>query len=358
MNIMNKYIKVILLIFLFTTMILGSSLIISAQESITIKFSMSNPLEPILSHESALATVFKQVMETNTNGRINVELYPSNVLGSGDEQWNMVKRGTIEMAISGTGILAQFYPLASVLNLPYLFSSHTVASKVMQGDFGKEFSHDVFEKTGVRIIAYPFEGFYLTTNSVRPIHTPEDLKGLRIRSMSVPIHLRTFEALGAKSTTVAWEELYGALQTGVVDGEHNALTGIIAGKLYEVQKYLTFTNHFYGILLWIVNDEWLNSLSDSDKNIFWDAVGIAMTASIGATRIVEATEEGLPFLKKQGMEMYAPTPEEMEKFRALAIPEGEKFIQEELGEEGMEWLNKLKDAVNIAEEEVKHGDFW
>jgi len=357
---MKKNIKLIFLVFTIVSIVFSSILLVSAQESITIKLGMSNPLEPILSHESSFARVFKYVMETRTNERIKVELYPSLTLGSGDEIWNMVKRGTIQMANgTGVGIVAQFYPLVDVLSVPFIFPTHTVVTKVMEGDFGKEFSKDVFEKTGVRIVAYLPMGFYVLTNSVRPVHSPEDLKGLRIRSMSTPIHLKTFEALGAKSTTIAWQELYGALQTGVIDGQHNPISGIIAGKIYEVQKYLTFTNHFYGIMPVIVNDEWLKSLSELDRNIFWDAVGIATIASAGATRIAEITEDaGIPYLIKHGMEVYTPSEEEMEQFRALAIPEGTKLIEEKLGEEGIRWLDKLKNAINIAEEEVNQGDFW
>ena len=330
------------------------------EESMTVKFSLSNPLEPILSHESALARVFKHVMEINTNGRIKVELYPSNVLGDGPETMKMLERGTIQFAFGGGSTIAPFAPmLGDLLNVPFLFPNYAVGYKVFQGNFGKEYADAVYEKSGLRIIAYPLMGFSWLTNNIKPIHSVEDLKGIRIRCMEVPLQLATWEAMGARPSPVAWSELYGALQTGVVEGQYNALPGILAAKLYEVQKYVTLLNHVFPVNFFMVNDEWLKSLSESDSEIFWDAVRIAMTSSLGATRIAEVTEEmGIPFLEKQGLEVYKPSQEEIEGFKKLVIPEIDKYIEKNYGEEGVSWHNKLKDAIKIAEDEVKQGDIW
>lgn len=356
---MKNNTKLIFLIFFVTIILFSSTLLVTAQETITIKFGMSNPLDPLISNEAAFCRVFKEYMESLTNNRIQVELFPSQTLGKAEEMWKLVQRGTIQMTFSGMGILAQFYPLASVQSVFFLFPSLTVGAKVYAGDFGKELTEDIFEKTGVRVVAYPIMGFNAIVNNAKPVHSPEDLKGLRIRSMSIPIQLESFEALGAKSITIDWGETYSALQTGVADGMHGHLPGLFAGKIYEVTDYLTFSNHLMQAQYVVANDEWLKSLSESDRTIFWDAVRISLDASHGACRICDVLEEsGMPFLKKAYKEVYKPSEEEMEKFRALAIPAGEKYIEEALGEEGIRWLDKLKNAIKIAEEELKQGDIW
>lgn len=361
---MKKNLKKVLIVCV-VLIILSSFLFLSSAEesekSMTIRVGMENPLDPLLSHEASLFRVFKNIMEKNTNNRITVDLYPSHTLGKADEMFKMAQRGTIEMAWCSMGTLSQFYPISSALTAaPFIFPNTAVAWKVMQGDlFQKDLSNAIFEETGVRVIDYPAIAFTVLTNNKREVRSPKDLKGLRIRSMPMDLHLKIFEALGAKSTVISWGELYGALQTGVVDGQHNPLSSFEAGKLYEVQKYITLTNHFFDINLWIANDEWLKSLSESDRYIFWDAVRTAMTACLGAVQVAEVSEEvGIPFFKEKGTEIYKPTEDELEEFKELATPVFEEYVIEEFGEEGMMWYEKLKKAIEIAEEEVKQGNIW
>ena len=361
---MKKNLKKVLLACLVLIVLLSSLFLSFAQESeksMTIKVGMENPLDPLLSHEASLFRVFKNIMEKNTNNRITVELYPSHTLGKADEMFKMVQRGTIEMAWCSMGTLSQFYPISGVLtSAPFAFPNTAVAWKVIQGDlFQKDLSNAIFEETGVRVIDYPAIAFTVVTNSKREVRSPKDLEGLRIRSMPIDIHLKIFEALGAKSTVISWGELYGALQTGVVDGQHNPLSSYEAGKLYEVQKYVTLTNHFFDINLWVANDKWLNSLSETDRYILWDAVRVAMTACLGAVQVAEVDDNvGIPFFRKHGTEFYKPTEEEIEEFRSLAVPVFEEYVIEEFGEEGIMWYEKLKKAIEIAEEEVKQGNIW
>jgi len=271
----------------------------------------------------------------------------------------MVKRGTIEMAWVAIGDLSRVYPLANVQSVFYLFPNHTVGEKVYQGDFGRAMKQDIFEKTGVRIVAVPVVGYNILENNVRLVRTPEDLKGLRIRSMPIPIQLESFEALGAKSVTIAWGEMYSALQTGVVDGMHGIFSGYMASKIYEVTDYITFMNHTLQAHYVAANDDFINSLSEEDRTIFWDAVRIAEVASVGATKIILATDDmGVSVAIEHGVEVYTPTEEEIKQFKELTVPVGEKYIEESLGEEGIYWLNKLKNAIKIAEEEMKEGNLW
>jgi TRAP-type C4-dicarboxylate transport system substrate-binding protein len=155
-------------------------------------------------------------------------------------------------------------------------------------------------------------------------------------------------SLGAAATPVAWAEIYTALQTGVVDGQHNPITVINLGKIYEVQKYLTLSNHMAGLYVWVINDRWFNALTPAEKAAVQGAADAAVIAGRGIDRLVTATEKGLPALAAK-MEIYTPTPEELEKFREIAIPAAKKFFAQTLGQEGTQWVEKYLNAI----EEIK-----
>ena len=145
-----------------------------------------------------------------------------------------------------SGAIAGYFKPAMVLDIPYLFSSAPVAWKVLDGKFGDELAAALLDKTGMRVLAYGETGFRNFTNSKRPIKSPEDLKGLKIRVMETPLYITLVKALGAAPTPIAWTETYTSLQQGVVDGQENPVSVIIQAKFAEVQKYLTLDGHTYG----------------------------------------------------------------------------------------------------------------
>ena len=165
-----------------------------------------------------------------------------------------------------------------------------------------------------------------------------------MRTMNNPLHMEFMNSLGAAATPVAWAEIYTALQTGVVDGQHNPITVINLGKIYEVQKHLTLSNHMAGLYVWVINDRWFNTLTPEEKRAVQGAADAAVIAGRGIDRLVTATEKGLPALAAQ-MKIYTATPDDLQKFRKIAIPSAKKFFAQTLGKEGTQWVEKYLNAI-------------
>ena len=159
------------------------------------------------------------------------------------------------------------------------------------------------------------------------------------------------KSLGAAATPVAWAEIYTALQTKVVDGQHNPITVINLGKLYEVQKYVTLSNHMAGLYVWVLNDGWFEGLTPEEQVAVKGAAQAAVIAGRGIDRLIVATEKGLPTIAGK-MEVYTPTADELKQFQELAIPAAKKFFEEKLGQEGMAWIDKYLAAIDAVKKSM------
>lgn len=261
----------------------------------------------------AYTEIFSNIVETGTNGRYKIETYPNGQLGDLESLLEQNIRGDVQI-VSGlsTGLIAAYYPPIQVLDMPYSFPTLEIARKVLDGKFGTDLSAAVAENAGVRILSYLPSAFRNFSNSKRPIHSPADMEGLKIRVQSIPIHIELVKALGASPTPIAWSELYSALQTGVVDGQENAPYTILLAKLQEVQKYYVLDHHLTNIPVITINQDFYNSLSDADKAVFDDAARQASFAMLG---IIAAKEsQDLKTIAASGVEIYQPTPEEFQEF--------------------------------------------
>jgi TRAP-type C4-dicarboxylate transport system substrate-binding protein len=214
-------------------------------------------------------------------------------------------------------------------------------------------AEDIRKKTGFKVLGFGESGgFFQISNSKRPIKSPADMKGLKIRTMSIPLHMGVIESLGGAPTPIAWAEVYTALQTGVVDGQMNPIPIINTAKFYEVQKYITMTNHLYAPYVWVLNDKWYQELTQGEREIILDAAKTALISGRGLNRIIESSDKGLPVIAKK-MEVYTPTVEELSQFRKSAIAGAQKIITEKLGDEGKVWTDKFLKAIEAAEKKMK-----
>lgn len=318
---------------------------------ITIRLAHLNPADPFASHSGAMAAVFKSLVESNSNGRIQVKLYPNGQLGKDNEVIEQVRNGLIESAISSSGGMAQHYPLVGVFDIPFAFPNIGVASRVINkhSSFGKIFCADLEKKTGLKVLGLlDSGGFFEFTNSKRPIKTVADMKGLRIRTMTVPTQQALVNSLGAQATPLPWAEVYTALQTDVADGEMNPIPIIAFAKFDEVQKYLTLTNHLITPYIWTMNQKFFDSLSPADQYLVSWAADVATDAGRSMSRVIEASDKGLPALEKK-MKVNTVSPEELKKFAAATQPVVRKLIQEKYGAQGTKMLNAL--MTSIKEEE-------
>ncbi len=318
---------------------------------LTIKLAHLNPQDPFDVPSAAIAATFKSEVEANSNGEIVVDIYPNGVLGKERETMLQVKSGIVQSFISSSGGLSTFYPLIDVTNLPFAFSSYNVGYKVYDGDFGLDLAADIERQAGFKVLGFGESGgFFAFTNSKREIRSPKDMKGLKIRTMSVPLHQAVVKSLGASPTVVAWAEVYTSLQTGVVDGQMNPISIINMAKFYEVQDYITLSNHLYAPYVWVMNPRFYNGLTDAQKKIVDDAARTAILAGRGISRIIDSSDKGLPTLMKK-MNVYVPNASEMKQFRDLAIPAAREFLEKTYKNQGKYWVDRFLKAIEDAEKE-------
>ena len=314
-----------------------------------IKVAHLNPQQPFEVGTAAMAAVFKSMVEAESNGSLKVEIFPAGQLGNERESMEQVKLGVLESYIASQGGMATFYPLYSVLDIPFAMPNYAVAWAVFDGSFGDYFRDEIEKASGFKVLGFgEAGGFFQMTNSKRPINTVSDMQGLKMRTMSLPSHENLMKAYGASPTSIAWAEVYTALQTGVADGQHNPIPIILTGKLFEVQKYLTITNHLYSTYSWVMNGEFHKGLSDEEKRIVNAAARAGIVAGRGVNRVIEASDKGLPALIAAGMVINTPTPEAMAEFREVGRKNSMEFIEKTFGDQGKMFAERYLKAIEEA----------
>jgi C4-dicarboxylate-binding protein DctP len=322
----------------------------SAEEEYVIRYSHLAMPDPTLQASAAHATVFEAELEKRSGGRIKVDIFASGQLAGQVSSVQQVRKGTIHIADISSGVLASlYYPPLDILDMPYLFSSREAAGMVLDNEnlLTKRLIEDCAKKTGIRILALGTFGFRHMTNNVRAIRTPEDMQGLKMRTMEIVPHMQLMESLGATPVPVPWLELYTSLQTRVVDGEETTLQNIVMGKLYQVQKHLTLTNHLMGVGAFLCNEKWYQSLPDDLKSAVIETEKIARQTynRVGQELDTAALEK----LESYGMEVYLPTVQEKQLFINKARP----YVRERMEQKhGKEFVADFIAAVEAAENKL------
>ena len=304
-------------------------------------------IDVVSSPYMALTETFKAIVEARTDGRFKVESYPNKQLGDMQDTMEQCARGMVwATASQNSGTLATVFQEVQALEIPYLFETTEVGLKVLNGPYGKALNERIAKKTGLRMLAWLPSSFRNFSNNTRPIHTPADMKGLRIRCMTVPIHMTMVKALGAAPTPISWSELYTALQTGVVDGQENAPYVVILGKLQEVQKYYSLDHHLLNIALFMMNEKFFQSLSPEDQ---WTMLHAARQAQLAFLGVIKATESmDLKTLSKS-MKINAVSPSDFAKFKAIAQPAVVEKLKKTIDPKE---IDALFQAVKTAEQEL------
>lgn len=215
-------------------------------------------------HKAAL--YFKKQVEEKTNGRVIVDIQPNGNLGDEREMTEGLQLGTIDITVAVAATLSGFDQDMDVFNFPYLFDTREEAFQVLDGETGKEI-FDGMRNQGIEIYGTFDLGFRSMTNSKRPIVTPDDAKGIRMRTLESSVCVDSLGKLGIDAVSMSFGELFTALQTGAVDGQENPLFTIYNSRFYEVQKYLSLTEHFYPVCPLMVSDLVWNKLSEEDAKI-------------------------------------------------------------------------------------------
>jgi len=294
-----------------------------AGEEYVIKYSHLGVPDAMMQSSSAKAVVFKAELEKLSGGRIKVDIYASGRLAGLQSSVVQVRKGTIEIADISSGVLASlYYPPLEILDLPYLFSSRATARMALDNEQPviRKLIEDCAKRTGVRILSLGPFGFRHMTNNIRAIRTPEDMKGLKMRTMEIVPHMKLMESLGATPVPIGWLELYTSLQTNVVDGEETTLQNIVMGKLYQVQKHLTLTGHLMGVGAFLCNEKWYRSLPEDLREALIEAEMTARLTYDGFGELLDTVALGELKKPEKRMEIYSPTAEQMKMFRQAARP--------------------------------------
>jgi C4-dicarboxylate-binding protein DctP len=305
---------------------------------VTIKLGHDQPQTS--THQKA-AMRFKELVEERTHGQIKVNIFPAMMLGSGTQMVEQVEAGALESAVLPTAWIAPVAPGVQVLDLPFLFPNRAVAYKVMDGAAGEQILKPL-EKKNIEGVAFWEGGFKQFTGDF-PIRTPADYKGHKIRTMPAPVIQEQFKAFGATPATIDFKELYSALQQRVVDGEENPIATIALMKFYEVQKYLTLSDHGYIAYVFMINKPFLDKLTPDQRKILIDS---AREAGHYQRELIAASEKGfLEMFRKSGVQIITLTPEERAKFVAASKPVYDWFVQRQ----GSTTLDLVRKAIADAQ---------
>jgi TRAP-type transport system periplasmic protein len=287
------------------------------------------------SHQGVGIDTFAKEVEARTKGRIKVQPFYSGSLGGERESIEAVQLGTQELTFTSTGPVPNFVPEARILDVPFLFRDKTHARAVLDSSIGSEMLAK-FEAKGFKALAWGENGIRHMTNSKRAVNTPEDLKGLKMRTMENPVHIAAYKGFGIVTTPMAFPEVFTALQQGTVDGQENPLSVIMAAKFEQVQKHLSLTGHVYSPAIFLMNKAAFDKLSAEDKGHFMEAAKVAVKAN--RARVDEDDAKGVAELKSKGMQVIEV---DKAKFVAALGPVNVEF-EKQFGKANLDRIRAVK----------------
>jgi TRAP-type transport system periplasmic protein len=250
--------------------------------------------------QHAAAVKMAELVKERTKGDVEITIYPANQLGNDAAMINGVRGGTIDIVSSGASNYNGIVANTAAMELPFVFRSAQHAYGVLDGPIGAGVLNELAPH-GLKGLAYWENGWRAFTNNKRPIKTPEDVKGLKIRSTGNPYHIQAFKLLGMNPSPMAIAELYTALETGTFDAQEHPINVTWSSKFYEVQKHLTISNHVYSPLILSMNKAKFDSLPADYQKIVVDAARDAAKYQ----RELNAANAGkvVAELKKSGMQI-------------------------------------------------------
>lgn len=298
--------------------------------------------------QDAYAEEFKRRVEERTNGEVTVQIYPYGTLGTSQDIAEMVGQGVLRLANASPGHLGSLIPEMNVFNIPYLLSQNNQVNKDVLTDskciYGK--LQDEFHSKGLQLLTMYPEGDMVWTTQ-KPIRSPEDFSGVKMRTMTSPLLVSAYEAFGAEPTPMPYGEVYGGLQLGQIDAQVNPIFAIEEMKFYEVTDYMVWAGQQQFTTTVVGNRDWYAGLSDDRKQMLDDV--IAGMADYIFKKQAQYNDERLEAIKeaKPSMEMIRLSEEERQPFREASMQVREKFV-EMTGQEGKEVLQCLAEQFGTA----------
>lgn len=299
----------------------------SAAAQATVKFGH---VAPPFHGQSKGIDAFAAYVKEKTDGRIDIATFPSGQLGGERSMAEQVQSGTLQIAAITTAVIQNFVPQASILDMPFIFPNRATAYATLDDEEVQEKFFSYFPKKGFIAIGWTENEIRDFTNNKRPIRTPEDIKGLKVRVMNSPVYLDTFKQLGASPVGIPFPETYNALQAGVIDAQENPILTTVLVKFTEVTKHVTLTQHCLTECVIVVSVDYWESLSEEDKKIFKEAAKVAIDTN---RRVNAELHQKLPkldisideYAKANSIEMVRLTDEERARFKEAMVPVWDKY---------------------------------
>ena len=309
----HKLFKILSVASCFAASMCLSSGVIAAPKVIEIKAAHGD----VESHPLHLTWVhFKEVLEKESNGHFKVSIYPNGQMGGDRELTEAVQMGNITATAVSTSPVAAFNKDFFALDMPFMFKDRPAAYAALDGKLG-QLILDSLDKNNLKGLGFFENGFRVLTNSLRAVNSPDDLKGMKLRTMQNSVHLAMWKAEGANPTPMSYNEVFTALQQRTIDGQENPTPQIWNAKFYEVQKYLTITNHSYTPYVLFMNKEFYQGLDEADKKL----VASASRQMIEYNRklATQRADESMENIRKSGVKINELAPEQFDKFKAKAL---------------------------------------
>lgn len=285
---------------------------------------------------------FADLAKQKTNGRVSFRLFPNASLGNDIQMTTALQAGTLEVTLPASSTVANLVKEIGLFDLPFLFNSPQEADAVLDGPIGQRILAKLPEK-GLIGLAWMENGYFTTTNSKHPITKLEDFQGLKLRAIQNPIYVDTTNALGAIATPLPVTEVYTALETRAIDGQQTPALAALGFKFFDVQKYLSLTNHTYNPFILIMSKKFWDKLSPADQK--------AVQAAANEARDYERTQSRalnlgvVADVKTKGIVVNEIAPAEVARMRERVKPVVEKHVKligEPLYKELMAQLSKMR----------------
>ncbi len=334
-------------------------LIIAALALLAVPAGAAEPLRILLAHAqrhdpggdtaAAAAEEFRAQVARLSNGRLRVEILADGVTGGNRDTTALVEKGVIHSALVTLGGVTPVHKPLSLLQLPYAFTSLEQAARVLDGPFGQALADDMAARTKLHLLGFVSPpGFHILTNSDRPVASPEEMWGLRLRAIpgSKPLEAM-IRAVGASPIRVSSREELAALAAGSVDGQMSPPAMVLARGFDRVQHFATLTDHLYVPYVWLFNKAALAALSDDDRRVVEQAARASRARAQALALSLRRSDQGTGGLGKR-MTIATLTVKQRAAFKDALRPPVEQAVLAEIGADGPPWLARLNAATAAA----------
>nr|AMK08018.1 PM1252 protein [Pasteurella multocida] len=305
----------------------------SANAATTLRFGYEAPRSDT-QHEAAKK--FNELLKEKTKGEIKLSLFPDSTLGNAQTMISAVRGGTIDLEMSGSPNFSGLVPKLNVIDIPFIFQNREHAYAVLDGEIGQGLLKEL-EAQGLKGLAFWEVGFRSFTNSKHPVKTPDDIKGLKVRTNQNPMYIQAFSILGANPVPMPLSELYTALETRAVDAQEHPVGIVWSAKLYEVQKHLSLTNHGYTPLIVVMNKAKFDGLSPALQSTILEA---AKEAGAYQRKLNLDNEKGIiEKMQKAGIQVIETV--DTKPFKAAIESEVRKAFIEKNGDDLVKQIDAL-----------------